>query len=328
MAHIEQLKELVKNLSLPKVFGLGGGDAALLGDALATLRLWQKEHDPDGMNHHRFVALEMSFSEVINTLQTSPFCSKNRLVELYAAEKLDAADISLLLSYIANPAPFSLLVLIFTKVDKRNKLWQALSERQLFFSAEINAKDMVSIIKSEAEVLKLKLDTELMTFLAMSFDNDLLAIQSALKKLSLTSEGQTLSLDAALPHISATGMQDVFKLARAVSEGDIGIALKSLALIRHQENALKLLGVLIWQFRVLLHIRHCVERKMADWDIRKEVSVYGDRFSWMLSVAKKRSMAFHINRLTRLLQCDLSLKSQKTAEPFNAIERVIYQSAL
>lgn len=328
MAHIEHFKELVKNLSLPKAFGLGGGEAALIDDALAMLRLSQKEDDPAGLNHHRYTIEETKFSEVINTLQTPPFCAKNRLVELYGAEKLEAADLESLLSYIDNPAPFSIFVLIFAKVDKRNKLWQALSERQLFFSAEINAKDIVPLIRSLAHNLGLKLDADLEEFLAMSFDNDLLAIKNTLKKLSLTNDAQSISLEDTLVHMSGTGMQDVFKLARAVSEGDIGAALKTLAPVRQQENALKLLGVLIWQFRVLLHIRHCLDAGMADWDIRKEVSVYGDRFTWMLRVAKKRTIAFHINRLTRLLQCDLSLKSQKTAEPFNVIERVVYQSAL
>jgi hypothetical protein len=103
--------------------------------------------------------------------------------------------------------------------------------------------------------------------------------------------------------------------------------LSMLAIIRSQENALKFLGVLIWQFRVLVHIRHCLDKGMVDWDIRQEVSIYGDRFLWMLKVAKKRTIAFHIGRLTKLLSCDLTLKSQKTAEPFNVIERLIYQSA-
>ncbi len=67
---------------------------------------------------------------------------------------------------------------------------------------------------------------------------------------------------------------------------------------------------------------------MVEWDIRKEVSVYGDRFSWMLKIAKKRTISFHINRLTKLVQCDVALKSQKIAEPLTLIEKVIYQSAI
>lgn len=78
----------------------------------------------------------------------------------------------------------------------------------------------------------------------------------------------------------------------------------------------------------MLHIRHCVDQNMAEWDIRKEVSVYGERFSWMLKVAKKRTISFHSNRLTRLLQCDLALKSQKISEPLTLIEKVLYQSAV
>lgn len=74
-------------------------------------------------------------------------------------------------------------------------------------------------------------------------------------------------------------------------------------------------------------MRDCVDRNLQEWDIRKEVSVFGDRFTWMLRVAKKRTIAFHINRLARLLQCDVFLKSQKTSDPLSIIEKVVYQSA-
>src|SRR5580704_686580 len=94
----------------------------------------------------------------------------------------------------------------------------------------------------------------------------------------------------------------------------------------NEESALKFLGVLIWQFRVLVHIRHAMDQGMMEWDIRKQVAVFGDRYAWMAIVAKKRTIAFHINRLTRLLECDTALKTLSISEPFNMIEKIIYQS--
>ncbi len=157
----------------------------------------------------------------------------------------------------------------------------------------------------------------------------MLALRSALEKLSLIYEKSTPSLEEIAEQIMGEGALDVFLLARIISEGQLKKALIELNRLRDkQENALKFLGVLQWQFRVLLHIRDCLDRGVQEWDIRKEVGVFGDRFNWMLQLAKKRSFSFHFNRLSRLLQCDTFLKSQKTSDPFSIIEKVVYQSTL
>lgn len=328
MAFIEHLKQLVKNRQVPRVLALGGNEQALIDDALIMLKELHRAEDPDGLNYHRYSASEKTFRDLLTTLETPPFLSQNRYVELTDAEKFDGTAIDQLILYIKNPAPFSVFVLIFSKVDKRNKLFNILQEEKLFYTAEIDEKELSEYIKTEAQHYGMVIDNEVSSYMLAACDSDLLSIKTLLKKLSLSFENKSVSLEDALLHMAGEGMPDVFKLARLIAEGDLKASLKALALIRERENAVQFLGVLIWQFRVLLHIRHSLDRGMKDWDIRKEVSVYGDRFSWMLRVAKKRVILFHINRLTRLLKFDLMLKTQKIAEPWTLIERAVYQSVL
>lgn len=330
MAGIEQIKHLVKNHCVPNIVALGGSEQALLDESLALLRQEVLGESNDGLNHHSYTVGESLPDSWLSSVKTAPFLAARRLIEIHGADKLDAHDVSELIEYISNPADFSVLIIIFHKLDKRNKLVQALEQQKILieFSAATH-NEIVALVKYELEKYKMSSREEAINLLIVLLDNDLIAIKAALEKMSLVLEHQELSLDHIAEHIVDAQMPDVFRLARFMSEGDLKASLQTLGMLRQaQENAIKFLGVLIWQFRVLVHIRSCLDQGMQEWDIRKAVSVYGERFVWMLKVAKKRTITFHINRLTKLIQCDVALKSQKISEPLTLIEKVVYQSAV
>lgn len=330
MAGIEQIKELVKNHQVPKVLGLGGSEQALINEALITLRATFLAESNASLNHHRYTIGENLPDSWLLEAKTIPFLASSRLIEIHDAEKLNANNINDILVYMSNPADFSIIVLVFSKIDKRSKIISALEQQKALFEfSALTNTEILSTIKNFAKAYNIIINTNTINFLMMLLDNDLMAIKEALKKLSLAHENQEISIEHISQQIISNTTADVFKLARFISEGDLKESLYGLGLLRQsQENAIKFLAVLMWQFRVLLHIRHCLDRAMNEWDIRKEVAVYGDRFNWMLKIAKKRTLTFHSNRLTRLLQCDIALKSQKIAEPLTLIEKVVYQSVV
>lgn len=328
MNGIDQIKQNVKNKTIGHAIALAGNERALLEDAVQLLRSSLLPRDAFDLNYHRFEAGVIPSVSIVTTLQTMPFLSPLRFVELHNAEKISAEDVPVLLAYLDAPSPSSFLLMVFNKVDKRNKLVSSLLKRNIFFTFDAPSEtDQISFILREAKNLNLSIDKEAAQFLTLVLDGDLLAQKNALAKLALLCEQQPISISLIEEHIAKNGEQDVFALARLIAEGKLSPALIALARVRNErENAIKFLGVLMWQFRVLVHLRHCLDRGMSDWDIRKEVSVYGDRYAWMAQVAQKRTVTFHINRLTKLLECDLALKSSNLSEPFNLIEKIVYQS--
>jgi DNA polymerase III delta subunit len=307
---------------------LGGTEHALLSEALALLKSEVLANGDETLNYHRFGAEDNRPDLWLSCAQTAPFLARERFIEVHNAEKINT--IKEITEYLGNPSDFAVLVFIFSKLDKRNKLVSLFEQQKILFEfSPPNSGEIESIVLTYIKNHNIKISSDAVSFLIMTLDHDLSSLREAIKKLSLVYQDSELSLEQVAQHITGNALPDVFKLARAMSEGDIKTSLYTLGVLRHhQENAVKFLGVLIWQFRIFVHIRHCLDRGMADWDIRKEVSVYGDRFTWMLKIAKKRNASFHSNRLTRLLQCDLALKSQKIAEPLTLIEKVVYQSAV
>jgi DNA polymerase III subunit delta len=329
MSGIDSIKQKFTKNTPPLVIALGGSERALIDEAVEFLRKKCLTPESRAFNHSRLVAGESDLSQLGADLSTMPFLANMRLIEVHAAEKLDEKTSTLLIKYLENPSSTSLLVVVFSKVDKRNKLISALITKGFYYSFDIaNDHDLVSIVLGESKSQGIKISKDVAHFLVLVCDKDLLAIKAGLSKLALLFENREVLINDIEQHLCSHGEQDVFLLARAISEGKLAESLFTLGLVRNsQENALKFLGVLMWQFRVLLRIRHGLDEGLSDQEISKQASVYGDRLRWMMAVARKKTITFHINRLTRLLECDVALKTLNTKEPFNVIEKAVYQSA-
>jgi DNA polymerase III delta subunit len=84
---------------------------------------------------------------------------------------------------------------------------------------------LIAFIKSQGELLGLKIDHEAASFLQLSLDGNMLAIKSTLEKISLTHENKSPSVEEIAENAIGDGMMDVFRLARIISEGDLKNAL-------------------------------------------------------------------------------------------------------
>lgn len=326
---IQQLKEKVNKEGLPLVLALAGEERAFIDEALVFLRQEALANDTTGLNHHKITIGEQDHSEMMTVLNTLPFLAKQRLVEIHQSEKLTSNEVTALIEYLKNPCPTTILLLLFTKIDKRNKLVNNLINLKFLMEFENpKAQELIKAIIQEAGIHNIKITSQVAHFLALTTQNNLLSAKTELSKLALIFSGQELSIENIEEHLAKSD-GDVFLLVRFISEGKLSDALLALNYLRkNQESALKFLGLLAWQFRSLAHIRHCLDRNMAEFDIRKEVGVFGDRFSAMVFVAKKKTIEFHLHRLTRLLECDHALKSLSLKDPFTLIEKIIYQSAV
>ncbi len=330
MIGINQINEKVKNLALPPVVALGGGERALLDEALNAIRHAYLSPSTYDLNHHKMMVGEDSLDNLTADLYSVPFLASFRVVELHNAEKLAAGDVATIEAYLAKPSTSTVLILVYHKIDKRNKLISQIDAAHGLFTFAIEeGRDRIKFVLGEAKACGVSLAANAAEFLLLASSGDLLTVRNTLEKMALVYGRQELTIDDIEKNIRSNGEMDGFVFARHLSEGHLSDSLIALGHLRNgDENAVKLLGLLIWQFRVLVHIRTCLDRGMSDWDIRKQVSVFGDRYAWMAHVAKKRTLLFHIDRLTKLVDCDYAIKTGAVAEPFHYLEKIVYQSVV
>lgn len=327
MAGIEQIEKKVKNPELCKVIALSSDERALIDEALQLLRGAFLSPSSAELNHHKFSS-DSALDEVMSTLFSMPFLGTHRVVELHDAEKLPASLVVSLCDYISTPCPSTLLIVVFGKIDKRNKFAAALEAFGMLCALGVDgAQDRKQFLYDHAEKAGVVFTKDAVDLLLSLTDGDLLLLKNAVRKFALLEV--EITAEHVENHISETGAPDVFVLARLISEGRLTDALVALGRLRNnQENAIKFLGVLMWQMRVLVHLRCCLDEGQSDWDIRKRIGVFGDRFVWMSQIAKKRNLQFHVERLTRLAECDRALKTGAVDEPYHVLEKLVYQSAV
>lgn len=331
MASIQQLMEKIQAGQIPKVVALAGSERALLMEALSLIREKVVDNSTADLNHQKFELQKTDFSECLCSLKSMPFLAPFRLVEVGSIEKLSAKELTELKSYIEQPIESSYLVLLFDKFDKRNSVVSALTKMGVLYESNpLGPSDVSAFIKKHALALSMNMSQQAISMLQEILDNDVCAITNALEKLSLAkTNSEPVLVEDILLHVANTASPDAFLLVRAIAEGQLKKSLVALTKLKEGgENPLKFLGLLQWQLRTIVSLRHFLDEGMSDVLAGKSAQIYGDRLFWMLKVAKHKNMAFHTNRLLRTLQADAALKSVNTHYPYSYVEKLVYQSAV
>lgn len=327
MSDIKQLINKVKNNQPIYVAAFGGDERALVDEAIANIRQVIIKDDMAQMNYQRLIVGEDDLSDVISSLNTVAFLAPMRLIEIHGAESLPSTMLPSFVDYINDPSPHSVLILLFNKVDKRSKFISLLSKKNFLHLYDTkHGHERESLLIKKAKEYGLTMSTQVANYLLLILGEDLLSAYEALKKISLDLSGD-VSIDDIEDLVADSKNQDVFLLAKSIGQSNLEQSLLMLQNLRGgKENAIKFLGVVMWQLRIILSIKHWQEQGMDARSIQKEVSVFGTRYDWMASVARSKSKLFHVKRLTNLIDCDRRLKSQSVKEQFTLIERMIYQN--
>jgi DNA polymerase III delta subunit len=232
--------------------------------------------------------------------------------------------------YIENPSASSYLVLCFDKFDKRSSLVTLLTKAQIMFECQpLSEREVVDLMVQEAKACGLRLSRSAAQLMVGFLESDLLACRQALEKLRLSLGSGEVAEDDVLKHITEVGAPDAFALVRAIAEGNLKEALAGLMGMRNAlESPLKFLGLLQWQMRILVSLKHYLDQGLPEFEAGRAAGIFGDRLGWMVKIARKKNMSFHTARLTRILAADSALKSVNSAYPYNFIEKVVYQCAV
>ena len=304
---------------LPLVIAMGGAERVYVDDALLMLRTSALAGGLVDFNHDRTSARDRSFQQIAGMCRTLPVMAKRRLVEVKDAGHIKEPDFDELTAYLTRPSPETVLVLLFDDIDLRDKLVKLVDKHALLCRFEHpKEREMPQHVQRRARRHQLRLDGNAVEALAATVGADLTLLERALEKLALVAEGgagEWPLITAALveKHVADTHMEDAFAFARAVAKQQRGPALASLAALQAaREEPLRLLGLLAWQLRLVARARALLEEGRSSQGVGSELSLYGDRLSATLELAKRgRSFADHADRLALQATADGLLKGSR-----------------
>lgn len=216
------------------VYLITGEDPSLVVDEALTL-LKKLGHEPGkpsplGFEEHFLKESDETsgLAMVLDACRTPPFLFDRRLIVCHEAESLDAQSTKLLVSYISDPLPTTVLVLIASGKGLPQSVTKAVNSAGLVIRADpgIRAKDRVAWLTTHIDAGPVKLDGQAKALLAAHIGEDLSRITGILSTLRSTfGDGARIGVGELSPFLGSQGAVAPWDLTDAMDTGDTTKAL-------------------------------------------------------------------------------------------------------
>ncbi len=248
----EALRQSLQQGEPASVYLIHGNEQLLIDRAAALIGERSAAGDPSGMNRQSFDGAEADPREIALAASAYPMLGSRRLVIVKDADKLNSTEP--IEAYLADPSPTTTLVLIASRPDFRQKLFQAAKERAVLVECRAPYDDKIaSWIEAEIASAGRSLDAEGIELLRISAGTSLAELSQELEKLYTyvgARKGITAGDVAAVVGVSR--QFSVFDLQRALGSRDARSALAILArMIDAGENMTKCIAQLTGYFEKL-----------------------------------------------------------------------------
>ncbi len=267
---------------------------------------------------------ESSGEDIVSRALTFPFGTSRRLVVVRSAEQLLDVDRERILSYIENPSPDTLLILVAEVKSGSDRFFSKVAE----VSVEIDFRTMyenevVPWLVSRARALGKRLTPKAAYELKELAGRDLRLLANELEKLSIeVGERKEIKLEDVQTLAGGSRVNTTFELVDAIGRKRRNLALRILSsLIQQGKAAPEIIGLLAWQFRRLWRVKIYVEKGMQLHEIAKVLKIPGFHTRGLIAQAGKFSHEKLRESFTALLETDVKTKSGEA--PAIALELLI-----
>jgi len=271
---------------------------------------------------------QIELNEFLREVQAVPLLASTRLIIIKNIFDHKDKTISEKIEQALAKVPSSSVV-VFSQTgepDKRRKLFKTLasqkgSKRFDFFSPAQTA----SFIKKEVALKNGAISDEAAGEIADFCSHDLWRIDNEIAKLLSYKDGEKIEIADVQELVSRNVVGNSFHLADAVVAGNKKVALENLlALLESNEPPLKIMGLIVYQFRVLTQVFEASQRQSNKFAIAKQLSLNPFQVEKLLPRAKKLDYQSLSRIYTRLSLVDEKIKNG-TIEPTEALKDFILQ---
>jgi DNA polymerase-3 subunit delta len=124
---------------------------------------------------------------IVDAANTLPFLSDVRLVVVKNVEKLGKSDSELLVSYLANPSPTTVMALVATKLAKSTRLYKAAAKvgpKAVIDCAPKSARELPALVQSMAKTHRATMDARAAAELVERIGDSTVQLDNEVRKLA------------------------------------------------------------------------------------------------------------------------------------------------
>jgi DNA polymerase-3 subunit delta len=279
------------------------------------------------LNYSVFHAKEKDFNikDMLDMLNTAPFMSKKRFVVLKDADSLADRDKESVLFYLRNQKESSIFI-IDSRANKINEgfILEASKLAKTVNVRRLTDSEIMPWLTKKARLANKKIDMTAASLIKENLPNDLNVLSSSMDNLILyTGKRPNITRQDVEKVISATPMNTSFDLLDAIEKRDSKKALNVFNSIqRYKKREIDLLlGLLSWQFRMLLRLKELLRIKNR-MDAQRELRLYGYKFDQIMRYAARFTKKEILRVLSEILKADNDIKTGEMLPRF-VLERLI-----
>jgi DNA polymerase-3 subunit delta len=270
----------------------------------------------------RYSADRGETQRALEQAQTLPMLSRQQVVFLEDVEKIEKlgeknrdAAVEQLEGYLADPSPFTVLVLEATALDQRMKLAKLLAEKTLVVEVGLgeNPEQRLATAVTLAQVLageeKVEFERGAAEDLAEFVAADLQRLQTEITKLATyVGERKRIRRQDVSALVISEKTTTVWELADLLASRQPRKALEFLGrLLRDGEEPLQMLGALTWMYRKLIEASE-VKGIANGWQAARALGMRPEQAELALQSARKIGKARLLTGLRALQVADSRLK--------------------
>lgn len=308
-----------------------GDEQLLKEEKLNQIKEAILKKEAEAVDCNVFYAKDANAREIIESAYTSPFMSKKRIIIVKDAEKLSSEDKEALVSYISNPSDSTVLILLADRIDRGNRLFEAVSSCGRVIQCErIFGSEIDSWIINRAKVYGKRFSHNTIENLKENLGNNLTELDNAISKLAiyLGPEREMITTNDIEDLIGKSVANTAFELMDAISEKNANKALCILSnLTKDSKKVYEIVGTLGWHFKNMLKAKKMLEGRFSQSQIGKELNIYPSRLGKFFNQVKN----FKKEEITRgfefILRTDEQLKTSGK-KPALSLELLVIKLSL
>lgn len=318
---------------IASVYLLHGSERLLMEQSIKKL---QDKILPEGLEAFNLDIIDgnkASPHQVVDLANMMPVMAAKRLVivdnpQYFIASKVTEGKTNdkPLIEYLKNPNTGCCLIFkIQGKADKRKKLYKAVEKAgQVIEFGNLKGKYLENWIVSFIKERGKKIEPDALAYLTILGTSGLENLQNELEKLVLYCGDQLfITLQMTQEIVVKNSEINIFTLIDSIANKEGKQALEllhtSLAL---GEPPLKLLYLLVRQFRLILISKDMVSQGYSEKQIREKLQAHPYVVSKVLGQGRRFTMAQLVNSLKKLLETEVLLKSSG-GDPGELLENLV-----
>ncbi|PFJ90199.1 DNA polymerase III subunit delta [Bacillus cereus] len=314
-------KEIKKKQFAP-LYLLYGTEAYFINETIKLITTEALEEEDREFNVVTYDLEEAYLEDVVEDARTLPFFGDRKVILIKSPlfltaqkEKLEQ-NIKILEEYIGEPSPFSILVFVapYEKLDERKKITKLLKKTADVVEANaMQVQDVQKWVVSRAEGAHVYIDNTAVSLLLELVGSNVTMLAKEMDKLTLyVGMGGEITSKLVTELVPKSVEQNVFALTEKVVKKDIAGAMQILdGLFTQQEEPIKLLALLVSQFRLLNQVKELQQRGYGQNQIASHIGVHPYRVKLAMNQTKFFSFEELKRVILELAEADYSMKTGK-----------------